>query len=273
MTRPDPDALDAVLGEVDAALGARAGRPVVVGLCGAQGSGKSTLAAAATKALEATGRRVAVLSLDDLYLTRAERQALAREVHPLFATRGVPGTHSVALGLDLLDRLARGEPAALPRFDKARDDRAPEADWRRAPAGCEVLLFEGWCVGAGPQDEAALEEPVNALEAAEDPDGTWRRTANAALTAPYAQLVARLDRLILLAAPSFEVVAGWRLQQEQDLARSRGSADGLMDKTAVARFVAHYERITRAILAEMPARADLVVRLDEARRPLTITRR
>ena len=39
------------------------------------------------------------------------------------------------------------------------------------------------------------------------------------------------------------------------------------------RFIAHYERITRHILAEMPNRADLVIRLDRRRRPLAITRR
>jgi D-glycerate 3-kinase len=71
----------------------------VLGLCGAQGSGKSTLAAALARMLARDGTRTAILSLDDIYLTRAERLQLAREVHPLFATRGAPGTHDVALGL------------------------------------------------------------------------------------------------------------------------------------------------------------------------------
>ena len=49
-------------------------------------------------------------------------------------------------------------------------------------------------------------------------------------------------------------------------------APGLMSREQVARFIEHYERITRHILVEMPGRADLVIRLDAARRPLSILR-
>ncbi|MFC0590086.1 kinase [Novosphingobium aquiterrae] len=237
-----------------------------IGICGAQGSGKSTLVAALAGQLAAQGVRVATLSLDDLYLTRTARQRLAREVHPLFATRGVPGTHDIALGLAVLGALTQGEPAPLPRFDKASDDRAPESQWPRAPADTQVLLFEGWCLGAGPQAEAALAEPINALEANEDPQGIWRRHANAALAEDYQRLFARIDRLILLAAPSWSVVATWREQQETDL-RTKGGA-AVMDPAGVARFIQHYERLTRHILATMPAYADLTVRLGPEREVL-----
>jgi D-glycerate 3-kinase len=239
---------------------------LVVGLCGAQGSGKSTLAAALTERLAGEGLRVAALSLDDLYLPKAERAALARDMHPLFATRGVPGTHDVPLGLATLAALARGEATPLPRFDKGRDDRVPEDQWRRAPAGTDVLLLEGWCVGAIPQAESDLARPANALEADEDSGGIWRAHANAALSGAYRQLFARLDRLILLAAPGWDVVATWREQQEAEL---RARASGAMSPAAVARFIQHYERLTRWILDEMPGRADLVVRLGEDRAVLS----
>ncbi|MFM5886318.1 MAG: kinase [Novosphingobium sp.] len=239
-----------------------------IGICGAQGSGKSTLVAAMAGQLTLRGVRVATLSLDDLYLTRAARLRLAAEVHPLFATRGVPGTHDIALGLATLDALKRGEAAPLPRFDKASDDRAPESQWPRAPADTQVLLLEGWCLGASPQEEAALAEPVNLLEAKEDPDGVWRRHANAALAGEYQRLFARIDRLILLAAPSWHVVAAWREQQEAELRRMGGSA--VMDPAGVARFVRHYERLTRHVLATMPGYADLTVRLGAGREVLNI---
>jgi D-glycerate 3-kinase len=234
-----------------------------LGLCGAQGSGKSTLVAALAKALTAQGVRVATLSLDDLYLPRAARQKLASEVHPLFATRGVPGTHDLALGLAMLDALRRGEPAPLPRFAKATDNPLPEADWPRAPADTQVLLFEGWCIGARPQAGAALSEPANALEAAEDPVGTWRGHVNTALAGDYQTLFAQLQKLVLLAAPNWEVVAHWREQQEAELRSSGGTA--VMSPVAVTRFIQHYERLTRWVLAEMPGRADMVVRLGNER--------
>ncbi len=245
------------------------GLPFVLGVCGAQGSGKTTLARAIVAALTVQGVAAAALSLDDLYLTRAEREHLARDVHPLLATRGVPGTHDVGLGLTVLDALARGEPAALPRFDKARDDRAPCAAWPLAPAGCQVLVFEGWCVGARPQAEAALAEPVNALERSEDADGRWRAYANACLAGKYQRLFARIDALALLAAPGFDVVARWRGESEAELAAAEPGIRA-MDEAGIARFVSFYERITRYILASMPARADLTVRLDPARRVLSL---
>jgi D-glycerate 3-kinase len=232
----------------------------VLGIAGAQGSGKSTVAQGLQARMERQGVPCALLSIDDLYLTRAERQALARDVHPLLATRGVPGTHDVALGLAVIDALARGEAVRLPRFDKGADDRMPEAEWTRAPAGTGLLIFEGWCVGARPQAAAALVEPVNRLEAEEDADGRWRGYVNAALAGPYQTLFARIDALAFLAAPDFAVVAQWREQQEAAL-RARGGGAGVLAPAGVLRFIQHYERITRAMLEKMPGRANMTVRL------------
>lgn len=268
--RIDPEILAAVLGQVRAALARYRRRPVVIGLCGAQGSGKSTLAAALAEALSREGLPAATLSLDDIYLTRDERMALARDVHPLLATRGVPGTHDISLGLEVLDDLESGLPVALPRFDKARDERVAERDWPIVDPGCEVVLLEGWCLGALPQPPGDLLQPVNALEAEADPDGRWRSFVNDALGDVYQRLFARIDRLVLLAAPGFEVVQGWRAEQERGLALGDEGARR-MDDDEIARFIAHYERLTRWILKEMPARADLVIRLDDQRRPLQST--
>jgi D-glycerate 3-kinase len=248
------------------------GAGFTVGICGTQASGKSTLTAVTARLLAARDLSVAVLSLDDLYLTRAARARLAAEVHPLFATRGVPGTHDVALGLQVLDALKGAGEVALPSFDKASDDRRPPADWPRVQAPVDVILLEGWCVGARPQPVAALSEPINDLEREEDPDGVWRAYANAALAGPYQVLFDRLDLFVLLQAPSFEVVLDWRREQERKLrerlVREGASASNAMGDEAVARFIAHYERITRWILEEAPGRADIVVRLDAERRPV-----
>jgi len=241
----------------------RRNEPVVLGLCGPQGSGKSTMVASLGHLLEDRGLRVAALSLDDLYLTRGERAALAHRVHPLLATRGVPGTHDVALGLDVIARLRAAGVVALPVFDKATDDRRPMETWPRVTAPVDVLLFEGWCVGARAQPEAVLAVPVNALERDEDPDGSWRRYVNTALAGSYQQLFATIDELVLLQAPDFAAVYGWRLEQERKL-RERLAATGadtsnLMDARQLARFLQHFERLTRHIMAEMPSRADVVI--------------
>ena len=245
------------------------GRTLLVGLCGAQGSGKSTAALVVRRLLEAKGLRVAAFSLDDLYLTRAERLALAEQVHPLLATRGPPGTHDLALGEAVITSLSRPGLTAIPSFDKASDDRRPRDDWPGFDGPADVILFEGWCVGAVPQAAEALDEPVNALERDEDKDGVWRRHVNGALAA-YQPLFRRLDRLILLKAPYFPVVERWRGEQEAK-ARDARTGPRVMTDAELARFIQYYERLTRAILAEMPARADALVELGEERELLRLS--
>lgn len=246
------------------------GTSLVVGVTGPQGSGKSAAAGALALLLREGGLRVAILSIDDLYLTRAQRQKLAADVHPLFATRGVPGTHDAELGLALIESLGRAGETAVPRFDKAIDDRRDRAAWDVVAGPVDVILFEGWCVGARPQDEAALAAPINALERDRDRDGAWRRCANAALAGPYQALFARIGFQVLLLAPSFEAVLGWRLEQEHRLRERGGPAAGQSD-AEIAVFVQHYERLTRWIAAEMPARADAVVRLGLQRQVVGLT--
>lgn len=245
--------------------GWRGRQPFVLGICGAQGSGKSTLSAGLAQRLNARGIRTAILSLDDLYLSHEKRAALAREVHPLFAVRGVPGTHDVDRGLAILGGVKAGRGVTLPRFDKATDDPAPEVEWATFDGPLDVLIFEGWCVGARPQDEAALVAPANALEAERDAEGVWRWHVNALLGGPYADLFARIDRLVLLAAPGFEVVERWRVQQEQALRATAPDGARVMSDAEVATFIQHYERLTRHILSGMPAYADVTLNLDADR--------
>jgi len=240
-------------------------RPLVVGINGAQGSGKTTLCRFLEELLYQRRLRTMTLSLDDLYLTKAERLTLAQDEHPLFATRGVPGTHDVALGEAILDELRAGRTTTLPRFDKAADDRAAEGKIAEGPV--DVILFEGWCVGAVPQPAAALRDPVNRLEADEDPDGSWRREVNRRLATDYAELFARIDLLVMLKVESFEAVRANRRLQEQKLAARDPAGAALMDDTALDRFLMYYERLTRWMLQEMPARADVLIPIGPDQRP------
>lgn len=251
-------------------------RTAVVGISGAQGSGKSTLALFAANWLRRElGLSAACLSLDDLYLDKAGREALARDVHPLLATRGVPGTHDTGFANALLDALSRAGAAAsmrLPVFDKASDDRLPESDWPAAEVPVDVVLFEGWCVGARPQPGEDLGTPINALEVAEDADASWRRYVNARLETDYAALFTRFDMLVMLRVPSFERVFDWRRLQERKLRARRGPDRGAdaaghgQTDAALERFIRHYERLTRHMLVTMPAYADVVIDIDEEHR-------
>ena len=266
-TSPHPDGFsDRLVAEALAAARALPLPTPVFAIAGLQGSGKSTLAAQVAARARSEGLRVAVLSLDDLYLTRAQRQRLALDVHPLLATRGPPGTHDVALGCQVLDALREGEDVVLPRFDKLADDRTHQDAWTHVVGRVDLVLFEGWCLKAAPEDEKALAIPLNALERDEDAEGRWRRHCNDALRRDYPALWSRIDALWFLQPPGFGIVRTWRWQQEQALLARDPQRTG-MDRAQLDRFIQHYERTSRHLLATLPAMAERVVALDAQRRP------
>lgn len=244
---------------------ARAQRPdraALIGVGGAQGSGKSFQC----KRYAATRPRVAHFSLDDVYLTHAERTEWAQLTgNPLFATRGPPGTHDLGLATGLIARLRAGAPTPMPRFDKKTDDRAPETDWLTYQGPAEAILIDGWCMGAlAPADSP----PINAVER-EDQQGRWRHSIWLALENAYASFFERFDALIYLQAPSWEIVRAWRGQQEEE---TLGRALTREENAALDRFVMHYERVTRAMLAGHH-RARWIVHLDDARNVMRVEER
>jgi D-glycerate 3-kinase len=238
----------------------------IIGINGAQGSGKSTLCKLLQIVLEeGFAKRVTTFSIDDIYLTHAERETLAEKIHPLLKTRGVPGTHDVGLGLQLLTDLRgieAGESINIPVFDKSIDDRSAEKDFRQVTGPIDLVLFEGWCVGAKPQRDPALALPVNSLERLEDPEQVWRRYVNDQLENDYKRLFREIDFLIMLEIPEISSVMEWRSKQERKLAKASPGGHKIMDTAALQRFIMHYERLTRAMLTEMPDRADLVFKLN-----------
>ena len=261
--------IDARLLDAVGALIAAQARPdhiPLIGVAGAQGSGKTTLARAAAERLGAVH-----LSLDDVYLTKAEREARGRAVHPLFVVRGPPGTHDLALLEKTVEALRGARPGSrtpLPAFDKLADDRAPRTDWPVFAGRPSAVLVDGWCLGATPQAEADLAAPINALEAERDREGSWRRAANAALAGSYAQTFARFDAVLFLKAPSFDAVLDWRCEQEAGLMNLPPADLPSGRRAELAVFIQHFERITRHMLAG-GVKADIAITLDRQRRPFS----
>ncbi len=260
-------------------------RPALIGVGGAQGSGKSYNCRLLAMANQP---RFAHFSLDDVYLTKAERvwradnissfstvrdqdgnfevRHVARPVvERLLLTRGPPGTHDLGLAKNLIARLGQESPTALPRFDKAADDRAPESTWPVFQSPAEAILIDGWCVGAQPTPPSP---PMNDVEE-DDVEGIWRRETQMQLTKNYAPFFAAFDALIYLRAPSWEIVRAWRGQQEE---QTLGRALTAEENAALDRFVMHYERVTRAMLAAGHS-AKWIVHLDEARNVVRVEER
>lgn len=235
-------------------------------LSGPQGSGKSTALAEAVAALPAP---VLGASIDDFYLTRAAREALAREVSPLYLTRGPPGTHDLALLRQTISALRAADgssPVPLPAFDKLADDRRPQSEWPAWQERPAAIIIEGWLMGALPDAAAPATPPVNKVEA-EDITGHWRRHQEEMLAGPYAALWDMADSFFHLSPPGFGCVLGWRLQQEAALWQARGEPMPEDRRAWAARFISHYERISRRMI-EGHRRPGAELRIDAHRRAI-----
>ena len=252
----------------------------LVGINGCQGSGKSTLADyLGTRLSTEFNLTVAVISLDDFYYSRRQRNELANQVHPLLRTRGVPGTHDMNLANATLDKLCAGasenDPVKLPRFNKFADNPYPQSQWPIVDRPIDVIILEGWCLGVQPQLMKDLIYPINKLEAIKDKYGIWRSYVNQQLKQNYQGLYQRIDHWIMLKAPSFDSVQAWRLEQENKRQTLEENTDHKQTETfmtdaEVRNFTAYFQRITEQCLATLPNQCDWVYELDNERNIVNI---
>jgi D-glycerate 3-kinase len=249
--------------------------PLIVGINGSQGSGKSTLADyLAAKLSTGYQLRTVAISLDDFYYSRQCRKLLAEQIHPMLATRGVPGTHDLNLAVNTLQNLKAAKKTLIPRFDKSLDDIKPEIDLQRIEEPVDVVIFEGWCLGVQPEPEEDLALPINELEASDDPEGLWRHYVNNRLI-DYQSLFKLVDLWVMLEAPSFSCVYQWRLEQEEKLKQAiaelaisdqaQAVGNKTMSKRQIARFIQYFQRITEYALKTLPAKVDFLYQLDAER--------
>jgi D-glycerate 3-kinase len=236
--------------------------PFCLAINGAQGSGKSTLSEYLKAYLESQDIATEIVSLDDFYLSKAQRAERATQYHPLFKVRGVPGTHDVSFAIEQVKRFKNCEDFILPRFNKATDEPYSSDDWLKCINRPKVLIFEGWCLGLMPQSTAQLDMPVNKLEATQDPNGMYRVRVNQFLSDDYQALFSLFDKLVFLNAQSFERVYSWRLQQEHQLINRVGT--GMNDEEVTA-FIQYFERLTRWGIESLSVHSDLHIKLDENR--------
>jgi len=240
----------------------------IIGLTGGQGTGKSTITQIIKLILEMKyNLSVVYFSIDDFYKTLTERIMLSTNVHKLFKTRGVPGTHDTNLINKIFFNLKKKKfrPVLIPRFDKSRDNRFPKRNWQKIKKQPQIIIFEGWCVGARPQEKKDLVRSINILEKKQDSDLIWRSKVNYELKNEYKKIFNKIDRLIFLKAPSFECVYKWRLLQEKKLQlTSKGKK--IMSPVKVREFIMYYERITRQMSKDLIKKAYAVLYLDKKHR-------
>ena len=223
-------------------------QPYFVGINGCQGSGKSTLTDyIAEYLIDQYQLNVVVMSLDDFYYPSATRNKLAQDIHPLLATRGVPGTHDVKALANVINQLKEHKTGfSIPRFNKATDEPCPKSHWNAIEKPIDIILVEGWCWGVKTQTTEQLQKPINELELQHDKNGIWRNYVNQQLAELYEPLYEKMDFWLALQAPSFDCVYKWRLEQEQKL-KDRTvnlSNSKVMTPEEILNFIQHFQRLS-----------------------------
>jgi len=240
------------------------GKTLFLGLSGGQGSGKTTVVGILKIILKKYfKRKIHVTSIDDFYKTLEERNKISSTIHPLFKTRGVPGTHDTNLIKKFFDFIKKKKfrKFEAPRFDKLIDDRLKKKYWFNIKEKPEVVILEGWCVGAKPQTNLLLKKPINNLEKYEDKDLIWRRYVNQKLKTEYKKIFAMIDYFIFMKIPNFNMVFKWRLLQEKKLRKKSNVNNKIMSYNEIKRFIMFYERITLQMMRDLSKSASVVMLL------------
>ena len=240
------------------------GETLILGFSGGQGSGKTTISGILKIILKKFfKRKIHVSSIDDFYKTLNDRDNMSHKIHPLFKTRGVPGTHDINLVKKFFNIIKKNkfEKIKLPRFEKAIDNRAEKKYWFNIKQKPEIVILEGWCVGAKPQSNSLIRKPINTLEKYEDRDLIWRKYVNKKLKKEYKQLFSMIDHFIFMKIPNFRMVLKWRLLQENKLKKKSQSKKKVMSFNEIERFIMFYQRITLQMLKDLSKSASVVMLL------------
>ena len=240
------------------------GRTLFLGLSGSQGSGKTMVTGILQIILKKFFKKnIYIISIDDFYKTLRDRNRMSQQKHSLFKTRGVPGTHDINLIKNFFISVKRKKfkKIKLPKFNKSIDDRSKKNYWHNINKRPEIIILEGWCVGAKPQIISSLRKPVNILERHEDKDLIWRKYANEKLKKEYKEVFAMIDYFIFMKVPNFKMVFKWRLLQESKLKKKFHYKKKIMTYSAIKRFIMFYQRITLQMMKDLSKSASIVLLL------------
>jgi len=148
-----------------------------------------------------------------------------------------------------------------PKFSKILDDRLKKKYWFNINERPEIVIFEGWCIGAKSQLNSSIVKPINILEKREDKDMVWREYVNKKLKNEYKKFFSKIDHFIFMKVPNFKMVFKWRLLQEIKLRKKSHSNKKIMSYYEIKRFIMFYQRITLQMIKDLSKSASMVMLL------------
>ena len=224
---------------------------------GPQGSGKTTFTSIIKKELVKKKLRVLVLSIDDFYLSKKEREKLSNTISPLFTTRGVPGTHNLSYLKKVLSIFLSNKKNTyrLPKFSKAEDDLL-KAQFHNLQFPYDVFILEGWCINYQGESQSTLQKPVNSMEKNHDQSLKWRKFVNKKSKEYFKNIYKKSHCSIFLKIPSFKYVFQYRKKQELGIPRNKQ-----MNNQQLKHFISFYERITKNLLVSKKNKFDIEINI------------
>ena len=152
----------------------------------------------------------------------------------------------------------------VPKFNKATDDRYKKSLWYRLKTKPDIVIFEGWCVGAKAQTLNQIKKPINLFEKVYDKQLKWRLHVNKQLKTKYKTLFKELDGLLYLKAKNFNILRNWRLKQERKLWTQTKNKKNLkiMSSGDVINFMQTYQRITQQMFKDTVKSSSIIMNLN-----------
>ena len=239
-------------------------KTLFLGFSGGQGAGKTTISKILKIILKNYFRRaIQIISIDDFYKTLKERKRMSVNIHQMFKTRGVPGTHDINLIKKFFNFIKKKKFKSfkIPKFGKNIDDRLKKKDWIHVKKRPDIVIFEGWCVGAQHQPQSIIKKPINILEKYQDKNMIWRQYVNKKLKTEYKNIFEKIDHIIFAKVPDYKMVFKWRLLQEKKLKKNSNFNKKTMSYKEIKEFIMYYQRITLQMIKDLSKSASVVMLL------------
>ncbi len=237
---------------------------ILLGIAGLPGCGKSTLGKWLESASNELGWPVNVISLDDFYLP-GDQLELAMRGNPWNVPRALPGSHSVEIMEDALGEWLVSGVLNAPSFDKSlRNGKGDRSGWRIVKP--KVLVIEGWFLGCKPESKSNSSHhspETNIIPFLTEKEISYRKKVQDQLTR-YIKIWDKIDRLWHIKPSDFDATCKWKIDQENEMFREKGSS---LKGKSLTSFV-------RMIQASIPQQSllnidsDVLIKIDKSRKIL-----
>ncbi|AAP99774.1 MULTISPECIES: uridine kinase [Prochlorococcus] len=195
----------------------------VYGISALPGCGKTSFGKWIEAAAKELDISIKVLSLDDFYLPGSELEKAMKD-NPWNVPRGLPGSHSINLLENVIDKWISTGSLKAPQFDKSlRKGLGDRSGWTNSSP--DVLVLEGWFLGCTPLKSSLN---FNGKDDVLSPKLTIfesdYRLKVQELIKDYLPIWQRINRIWHLKANDFSSTCKWKVDQEKEMLVSKGSA-------------------------------------------------